>query len=471
MYCYHCGCLLSEYDYCPNCRADVKLYKQIIALSNRLYNDGLEKAKVRDLTGAVASLRQALKLNKDQIEARNLLGLVYFELGETAAALSEWVVSQSRREEKNPATEYINLLQNNASRVDTINQSIRKYNLAYQYCLQDSVDLAEIQLKKLLSMNPKLLRAHQLLALIFIQEEKYERAERELRKCLDVDHNNTLALRYLRELDLLTDPEDTEKKPLLRKPKDDVVRYQAGNELIIQPTNVVEPKSGNGFGTIINILIGLILGVAATYFLVLPAQISKVTEANQAQVTELGEVLDTKTSEIQDLENQIRNLKTQNDGLEQIVDGYNGQGGVISNINLLLAAANAHLEGATADETAAALAEISGAVELESMSEEFRTLYQTLLNDVGPQLSTNYYEDGYTAYRNEEFESAIELLSKAFYYDPQNVDALFNLGNAYRRMEDYDNAASTYRQVIELFPGDERATRSQQYLDEILSEN
>ncbi len=58
MYCYHCGALLSEYDYCTNCGADVGTYKKIIALSNRLYNDGLEKARVRDLTGAGGSLRQ-----------------------------------------------------------------------------------------------------------------------------------------------------------------------------------------------------------------------------------------------------------------------------------------------------------------------------------------------------------------------------------------------------------------------------
>ena len=35
--------------------------------SNRFYNDGLEKAMVRDLSGAIVSLRQSLKLNKNNI--------------------------------------------------------------------------------------------------------------------------------------------------------------------------------------------------------------------------------------------------------------------------------------------------------------------------------------------------------------------------------------------------------------------
>ncbi len=100
MFCYNCGCHLSEHDFCTSCGADVSLYKKIMCMSNRFYNDGLEKAGVRDLTGAINSLRQSLKFNKNNIEARNLLGLVYFETGEVVAALSEWVISKNMRPEK-----------------------------------------------------------------------------------------------------------------------------------------------------------------------------------------------------------------------------------------------------------------------------------------------------------------------------------------------------------------------------------
>ena len=58
-------------------------------MSNMYYNEGLEKAGVRDLSGAVVSLRHSLQFNKNNIKARNLLGLVYFEMGEAAAALRE----------------------------------------------------------------------------------------------------------------------------------------------------------------------------------------------------------------------------------------------------------------------------------------------------------------------------------------------------------------------------------------------
>ena len=48
MNCYYCGAYLDSMDTCPNCEADVKIWKKIASISNKLYNDGLERAQVRD---------------------------------------------------------------------------------------------------------------------------------------------------------------------------------------------------------------------------------------------------------------------------------------------------------------------------------------------------------------------------------------------------------------------------------------
>ena len=47
MFCYNCGCALSEHDFCTACGADVSLYKKIMSVSNLYYNEGLEKAGVK----------------------------------------------------------------------------------------------------------------------------------------------------------------------------------------------------------------------------------------------------------------------------------------------------------------------------------------------------------------------------------------------------------------------------------------
>ena len=172
MYCYHCGVLLSEHDYCTACGANVVLYKKIVATSNALYNEGLEKANVRDLSGAAECLRQSLEYNKNNIEARNLLGLVYFEMGEVVSALSEWILSKNLRPEKNIADDFMEKLQSNQARFEAINSTIKKYNIALNCCRQGNKDMAVLQLKKVLSVNPRFVRAHLLLALLYMDSEK-----------------------------------------------------------------------------------------------------------------------------------------------------------------------------------------------------------------------------------------------------------------------------------------------------------
>ena len=167
MNCYYCGAHLDSMDTCPSCEADVKIWKKIVSISNKLYNDGLERAQARDLSGAVEYLKMSLRYNKMNIEARNLLGLVYFEMGEVVKALSEWIISKNIMPENNIASEYIERLQQNANKLDVINQTIKKYNDSLQCCRKGSEDVAVIQLKKILNQNPKLIKGYHLLLCIW----------------------------------------------------------------------------------------------------------------------------------------------------------------------------------------------------------------------------------------------------------------------------------------------------------------
>ena len=107
MNCMNCGAFLADkdLDYCPRCGCNVLIQKKVDYLSRHYYNMGLEKASVRDLSGAISCLKQSLIYNKHNIQARNLLGLVYFETGEVVSALSEWVISKNLQPTRNLATE------------------------------------------------------------------------------------------------------------------------------------------------------------------------------------------------------------------------------------------------------------------------------------------------------------------------------------------------------------------------------
>lgn len=468
MNCYYCGCRLSEHDFCTGCGADVSTYKKIIYNSNRCYNDGLEKATVRDLTGAITSLRQSLKFDKTNIEARNLLGLVYFEMGEVVAALSEWVISKNLRPNKNIADDYIDMIQANASRLESINTTIKKYNQALAYCRQDSLDLAVIQLKKVLSLNPKYIRAHQLLALLYINSEEWEKARKELLKCNQIDTNNTLTMRYLKEVESVLNMEDT-AKPISRKRavSDDVIKYQSGNETIIQPVNDREKSS---FSSLLNIGIGILIGIAATWFLILPARV----QSEKAKVTEdlrvVSEQADAKSATIDDLNQQINTLTTQNTQLQEQLEAYVGANGTMSIMDELLQAVQVYMETPEdIEKIAEYLDKIEEEAVLEETSESFQTTYKYLIDAVGPTLAEQYYTDGHNAYRSENYADAITNLERVIHYDVDYADgeALVYLANAYYNTNEEAKAKETYEKIIELFPDTEIARRAQQSIDEM----
>lgn len=460
MICYNCGCRLSEKNFCTGCGADVTLYKQIMYASNRFYNEGLEKAQVRDLSGAIHCLRESLKLNKNHIDARNLLGLVYFECGEVVAALSEWVISKNIRSEKNIADDYINMIQNNPGRLETFNQTVKKYNQALAYCQQDSLDLAIIQLKKVLSMNPRFLQAHQLLALLYINSQEWEKAKKELDKCIRIDTNNTTTLRYLKEVEAMMPSEEERGKK-----KKEAIVYQSGNDTVIQP---VSKKDNVGFHTVLNIILGIAIGVGIAWFLVLPARVQNAQSKAQAEKNAISEQLDAKAVEVADLTRQIEALQQEKDSLNSSLSEAQG-------VNIAVIASDELIEAAimyinkTGDEM-----EIAGVMEQitdeyleKDASENFKALYQTLIDEIGPTAAENYYNVGYEAFRTEEYETAIENLEKAYKYEPENGEALFNLGNAYYKSGDTASAISVYKQVIEKFPDTEKARKSENYIKEI----
>lgn len=438
--------------------------------SNAFYNEGLEKAEVRDLTGAINSLRQSLKFNKNNVEARNLLGLVYFETGEVVAALSEWVISKNLRPKKNIADDYIIMLQNNGGRLETINQTIKKYNQALVYCAQDSKDLAVIQLKAVLSMNPKFIRAHLLLALLYMDAEDWQKTERELKKCQQIDHGNMMTQRYLKEAAQVQHPveEEIQKVTAVKQKKnEEVYRYQSGNETIIQPIDVHEPKGVSG-SSIVYLVMGLVIGMAITFFLILPARIQSAKADVNNQLKTVSEQLSSKSADMEEQQQKVDTLTQSNKKLQTEVDAYVGTDGTLQTMEDLLKAVNSYLTTPADTATvAAALEKIQGETKIEKTSQAFQNVYNTLLSLVGPSVAAQYYNAGISSYKQGNYAAAITSLQKAFLYNKNNVDTVYNLANAYYKSGDNTNAATYYQQVVTSFGGTNRARQSQKVLAEM----
>lgn len=451
MNCYNCGTQLGKSHYCGNCGADVKIYKKILRASNSYYNDGLDKASVRNLSGAVESLKKSLQLNKMNIDARNLLGLVYFEMGETVAALSEWVISKNYQSRGNVASRYLNEIQNNSGKLETINQTIKKYNQALLYCRQDSRDLAIIQLKKVLSLNPKLVKGHQLLALLYMKEGKYDQAKKALRNAAKIDENNTMTLRYMKEVSRSLREENPKKQK-----KDDLISYQSGNETIIMPAHF---KDNTAWTTIINIVIGVALGVAITMYLLLPNIKQEAKNDANAALKVANDTISTKEQAIISLESQVEDLTKQ---VEEIQIKSEGTEVKIESYEQLLTAYSAYV-AENLDGADKAIEQ----VKVEDLSAGARAVYDELQIKVNEQFLTTSYQEGYAAYNRGDYATAIEKLTDVYELDEAYEDgnALYYLAQSYRRANNTEQAIIYYQKMVEKYPGTERARVSQGYLN------
>lgn len=452
MECYNCGAKIGPEDICPNCGTNVRIYKKIKMASNAYYNDALEKAGVRDLSGAIESLKISLRFNKFHIDARNLLGLIYFEMGEVVAALTEWVISKNHQPKENAASRYLDEIQNNPARLESINQTIKKYNQALLYCQQDSRDLAIIQLKKVLSLNPKLVKGHQLLALLYIQEHKYDLAKKSLRNAGKIDANNTTTLRYLKEANAGI----RESNPNKKQKNEELISYQSGNETIIQPRYL---KDNSAVGTIINMVIGIIIGIAITGFLIVPGARREVQNEAKEEVLEANNAIAAKNQTISSLEAQIEDMAAQITAAEESETDYQ------SRINTQEQLLQAYIAYVGADTEAAGTA--LGNVNRAYLGDESKQIYETIHTEVNAEYIRTLYEEGTRAYSAQEYEEAIEKLAKVVELNEtyENGNALYYLAQSYRRNDDLATAKTYYQKVVDLYPGTERAATAQNYLD------
>ena len=301
MNCMNCGAFLTDMDldYCPNCGYNVLIQKKVDYLSKIFYNQGLEKASIRDLSGAIACLKQSLMYDKRNIRARNLLGMVYFETGEVVSALSEWVISKNLQPTRNLASEYINKLQANPNKLAAINETIKKYNHALMLCREGHEDMAAIQLRKILTQNSKLIKGYHLLALIQMKNGEWNKARRILKKAARIDKTNTTTLRFLREVDEqtgVTTRLEKKKKGLFRSgTKENLDTDILGSERVAQPTVYREHSKVSVFFIL---MAGIAAGAVAFWLLAVPAIRQGIYQEANQQIVQYSESLASQGAEL-----------------------------------------------------------------------------------------------------------------------------------------------------------------------------
>lgn len=439
---------------CNFCGQDLSIVHYVRRISNTYYNMGLEKAKVRDLSGAIVILKKSLQFDKHNTNARNLLGLLYYEMGETVAALSEWVLSKYLQPEDNKADYYINTIQKNQTALDATNQTIKKYNSALTAAKSGNEDLAIIQLKKVVSLNPHFVRAQQLLALLYIHAKDYQKASKCLHRARRIDYNNTTTLRYMQEVGDRAGKNSAKGNSTVKKaPKKDPLAN-------VTPVGTYKEEK-NSFMPVVQVILGVIIGIAVCFVLIRPT-LQKSASDSGSQISNSNDELAVQSSQISSLEKEKESLNDQISKLKkQISDNDSTAMKKVTNYEKLLKGLQYYIKN---DTIRAAIA-VADCKKSDFGTSDAKALY-TKIGTVSESQIASLVSQGrnkmYTSY-----DEAIAVFKQVLELDKDNQSAMFYLARCYQRQNKNKKAETWYKKAIEVNDTTSIAAQAERYLSEV----
>ena len=268
-----------------------------------------------------------------------------------------------------------------------------------------------------------------------------------------------MSLRYLEELGELTGKPANKSRKADKEEKDrgktpDVISYTSGNETIIMPSTY---KDNTGINVVLNLMIGLLVGIALMWFLVVPAKLRSVRSETNQEIAEYGEQISAKQAEINSLQKELDNLKAEQENQEEEPDAS-------INYEKLIEAYTAF----RAEDSEGALAALNE-VDSENLSEQAKAMYQQVYGSLHTEEVKEWFDAGAAAYTSGNYDEAIEKLQQvvAVTEDYEDGYGLYYLARAYEAKQENEKALPLFQRFAQLHPGTERARYAAQAINRI----
>ena len=412
-------------------------------IANGYYNQGLEKARIRDLSGAAECLKKSLHFNKYQTDARNLLGLIYYEMGETAESLVQWVISQNLQPEHNRAEVYLRRIQGKPGRLEAESQNIKKYNQGLSHAQSGSDDLAVLLLGRVVEFNPHFVKAHLVLALLHMSHGDYTKAGKSLQKVLQIDKNHPKALWYMSIVKSHTGRAEVERRKM----------DTAFSHKQMQDDDIILPPS-TGWLTIINIIAGLLLGAAVIWFLVLPAMERQLNQKHNLELTGVLEQVNQKNKELAEIQSRLDSMEEErNSAVTTLQDMETNEENVIRQYERLVQLLKAR-EGQDMNTVALVYSEMDISLITDPDTAAVVAEFTAYMDSEGYQILADM---GNRARDGGNQDEALGFYQKSLNVKGDNPQVIYDMAGIYAARDERDQANELFGQVIMNYPGTELA--------------
>ena len=301
-----------------------------------------------------------------------------------------------------------------------LDQIIKRYNLAVNYCNTNSYDLAYIQIKKVVRLLPEEVDTQLLAALICIHEGKEEQARQAIEQVLKIDSRNETAKAYLEELSVKEVPVEETKESKTEEPAEKTAKKAPVKKTAKKPAKTV--ASGSDYEEVtsnkksfIYLGLGFLIGVVAMFVLVVPTARNSVKNEYVSEADNYKDRLNAKDTEIKSLKEELSDAKADTKKAKEQVEK-----------------------------------QLYNKIKGESFTKA--TAYQL-------------FNEGKSSYDNQKYKKAIAMLTAATEADNTNPSYYYWLGRAYEDRGQTKTAKKVYQELIEKFPTRNQAKDAQKRID------
>ncbi len=428
----------------------MKYKPDLIKISKAYYNRGLERANLDDLSGAAVYLKKSLIYDKYRTEARNLLGLIFYESGETADAIVQWVISINLDPYNNIADRYLDEIQRKPGVLSEASDLVRRFNQALEIAQTGGEDFAIVELSDITRRKPNYIKAQLLLAMLYMQSGDNIKAGKALMTVLDIDRNHPQATILMDEVKKATGKADVERAKL----------KNAYDHRQLEEGDVIIPKAKNSANldkVVIYIVSGIILGLLSFYILILPSVRRVYNRALNNSIMENAQELSDINARYTELSESYEELSSNYDEVSQRLNAYEEQ-----NINFI-----------SAYESLSSIINDCAAGDYESAAETYLSLDRSIM-DTEPFISQLQevdrlmLNDGFTAiselgtsnWNGGNLEAAESYYRLALEINPNDPEVMFLLARLLQSQDRISEANELFDRIVGEHPESSYAQRS-----------
>lgn len=329
--------------------------------------------------------------------------------------------------------------QNESDIPDNIRNSVFLYNKAIESIRSGSEDIAIIELKKAVSMNPHFYEAMNLLGICYSYIKDNVRAAEVFDKVVKAEHNSVKALRYL---SLLNSSEDTGANRTKARSKPTV---NNNNEAAVKSRRTLEKQKKPLLQNWLKYLAFFAAGILVFFAVnsMIPKPVEKDDNTKTPDIINTNNNNDEYKNKYEDLTYQYQLLQKDKDAAIEAADYYKS---VIKLYEIESLYNKKQYENA-----ADVLLLMKTAVFNGDDKVKFDTLYGTVM----PKAAWTIYDEGYKLYNTRKYADCLKKFEKVEVYDPEfsRLDAvLYYMGKSYQQLKDSRNAIALYQKLIDSFP-------------------